>query len=234
MTVATRPHTPVRRAGDWEEFPPRYAATAEILSPLSVWPAVLLKSESSGGTRDMKRECGVINAGNILHRTGESQNFAVHLDRPRLLLRRRSNCLVRHQQDFRAKERSRIVEFDALKALPALCDQVQASVGIFLRDGHDFRRAPDPGDSFIRGADYAKSARLARHSPIISLYRGSKMCSGSGVSTGAIRGRAGTAEVAARNLQLARTPAGEPHGTYRQGHASGPAHGFCAMVPHPS
>ena len=108
------------------------------------------------GRCDVKRKRRLIDAGNILRSARQSENFMMHLKCSGTILRRRISRLIGNEQHLRSKKGTLLVEFEHLKALAPLRNQVEAPIGILFGDRNDFSGAPDLGDSFLQRAYHAK------------------------------------------------------------------------------
>src|SRR5258708_18409360 len=114
---------------------------------------VEIKRQRSG---KIKRKSGLVGRGKILHGARQGKNLAMKLNRACSLCRNGHAGDFAQEQYFSPQKRSFVIQFQHFEALPAFGDQVEAAVGIFLRNGDDLGRASNTGKTFIESSDDSK------------------------------------------------------------------------------
>ncbi len=103
------------------------------------------------GTRQIKRQYGIVRGGEILNHAGQSENLGVRFYGTVGFFASRRAGFVSDQQNFAAQKSAFFIELKEFEAFAPLGDNIEAAVGIFLGNADDLRRASDFGKAFFLG-----------------------------------------------------------------------------------
>jgi hypothetical protein len=111
---------------------------------------VEIKRQRAG---QMIRECARIGGGEILHRARERQNLPVQFYGASSFRFRRCPGLIGDEQNLGAQKGALLIEFEYFKTPTPLGNEIETTIGIFLRDADDLGGASDLGYVLLDGAN---------------------------------------------------------------------------------